>query len=89
MEDLEQAPPKLEDTQPKIHDPTEEVNLDIVKESRMTYISPLLPSDFKKGIIATLQEFKGCFSWNYNKMLGLGRILVEHRLHIKPEFHPF
>ena len=48
MEDLEQAPPKFKDTQPKIHDPTEEVNLDIVKESRITYISPLLPSDFKK-----------------------------------------
>ena len=54
MEDLEQAPPKFKDMQPQVHDPMEEVNLDIVEEPRITYISSLLPSDFKKGIIVTL-----------------------------------
>ena len=67
----------------------EEVNLDTVEEPRITYITSLLPSDFKEGIIATLQEFKDCFAWNYDKMQGLDRNLVEHRLPIKPEFHPF
>ena len=54
MEDLKQAPPKFEDTQLQVHDPMEEVNLDTVEEPRITYISSLLPSDFKEGIIATL-----------------------------------
>ena len=66
-----------------------EVNLDTVEEPRITYISSLLPYDFKEGIIAILQEFKDCFAWNYDEMPRLDRSLVEHRLPIKPEFHPF
>ena len=41
IEDLEQAPPKFEDTQPQVHDPMEEVNLSTMEESRTTYISSL------------------------------------------------
>ena len=58
MEDLEQAPPKFDDMQPQVHNPMEEVNLDTMEESRIAYISSLQPSDFKEGIIVTLQEFK-------------------------------
>ena len=54
MEDLEQAPLKFEDKQPQVHDPMKEVSLGIVEEPRITYISSLLPSDFKEDIIATL-----------------------------------
>ena len=84
MEDLEQAPPKFEDTQPQVHDPMKEVNLDTVEEPRITYISSLLPSDFKERIIATPHEFKDYFAWNYDEMPGLDRSLVEHHLPIKP-----
>ena len=62
MEDLEQAPPKFEDTQPQAHDPMEEVNLSTVEEPMITCINSLLPSDLKEGIIAILLEFKDCFS---------------------------
>ena len=55
----------------------------------ITYISSLLPSDLKEEIIAILQEFKDCFAWNYDEMPGFDRSLVEHRLSIKSEFHPF
>ena len=89
MEDLEKAPPKFEDMQPQVHDPMEEVNLGTMEESRITYISSLLPSDLKEGIIAILQEFKDCFAWNYDEMPRLDISLVEHRLPIKSEFHPF
>ena len=89
IEDLEQAPPKFEDMQPQVHDPMEKVNLDTMEESRITYISSLLPSDFKEGIIAILQEFKDCFAWNYDEMLGLDRSLVKYHLLIKSDFHPF
>ena len=76
MEDLEQAPSKFEDTQPQVHDPMEEVNLGTVEEPRITYISSLLPSNFKEGIIATLQEFKDFFAWNYDEIPGFDRSLV-------------
>ena len=36
MEDLEQAPPKFEDTQPQVYDPMEEVNLGTMEEPRIT-----------------------------------------------------
>ena len=62
MENLEQAPPKFEDMQPQVHDPMEEVNLGIMKEPRITYISFLLPLDLKEGIFEIPQEFKDCFS---------------------------
>ena len=52
MKDLEQAPPKFDDMQPQLHDPIEEVNLGNVEETRITYISSLLPSDLKEWIIA-------------------------------------
>ena len=54
MEDLEQAPPKFEDKQPQVHDPMKQVNLGTVEEPRITYISYLLPSNLKVGIIAIL-----------------------------------
>ena len=54
MEDLEQKPPKFKDTQPQVHNPIKEVNLSTIEESRITYISSLLPSDFKERIIAIL-----------------------------------
>ena len=89
MEDLEQAPPKFEDTQPRVHNPMEEVNLDTMEEPRITYISSLLLYDFKEGIIAIIQEFKDCFAWNYDEIPGFDRSLVEHRFPIKSEFHSF
>ena len=65
------------------------MNLSIVEELRITYIGSLLPSSLKEGIITILQKFNGCFAWNYDEMPGLDKILVEHRLRIKLEFHPF
>ena len=67
----------------------EEVNLGTVEEPGITYISSLLPSDLKEGMIEILQEFKDYFAWNYDKMPGLDISLVEHHLLIKSEFHPF
>ena len=79
----------MEDNKPQVHDPMEEVNLDTMEELRIMYISSLLPKDLKELIISLLQEFKYCFAWNYDEMLGLDRSLVEHRLPIRLEFHPF
>ena len=54
MDELGQTPPKFEDMQPQVHDPMEEVNPGTVEEPRITYISSLLPSDLKEGIIPIL-----------------------------------
>ena len=67
----------------------EEVNLDIVEETKITYISSLLSTNLKEHMISLLQDFKDCFSWNYNEMTGLDRGLMEHCPPIKPEFHHF
>ena len=79
----------MEDKSPQVHDPMEEVNLGTMEEPRITYISSLLSTALKENIISLLQEFKNCFVWNYDEMPGLDRSLVEHRLPIMPEFHPF
>ena len=89
IEDLEQAPPKMEDNKPQVHDPMEEINLDTVEEPRITYTSSLLHTNLKEHMISLLQEFKVRFAWNYDEMLGLDRGLVEHCLPIKHEFHLF
>ena len=89
IKDLEQAPLKLEDNKPQVHDPMEEVTLGTMEEPRITYISSLLSINLKEHIISLLQEFKDFLSWNYNEMPGLDRSLVEHRLLIRPKFHPF
>ena len=51
IEDLEQAPPKIEDNKPQVHDPMEEVNLDTMEKPRITYISYLLSTNLKEQII--------------------------------------
>ena len=88
IEDLEQAPPKMKDSKPQVHDPMEEVNLGTMEVPRITYMSSLLPTNLKEQIILLLREFKDCFAWNYDEMLGLDRGMVEHHLPIRPKFHP-
>ena len=81
--------PKMEGNMPKVHDPMEEVNLGTVEEPRITYIGSLLSINLNERIISLLLEFKDCFAWNYDKMLGFDRGLVEHCLSIRLEFHHF
>ena len=54
IEDLEQAPPKMKDNKPQVHDRMEEVNLVTEKEPRITYISSLLSNNLKEQIISLL-----------------------------------
>ena len=79
----------MEDKKPQVHDPMEKVNLGTVEELRITYICSLLSTNLKKQIISLLQEFKDFFALNCDEMQGLDRGLVEHRLPIRPKFHPF
>jgi hypothetical protein len=38
---------------------------------------------------ALLKEYADCFAWDYTKMPGLDRSIVEHRLPLKRGFRPF
>nr|AAQ56355.1 putative reverse transcriptase [Oryza sativa Japonica Group] len=44
--------------------------------------------DDKTKLIELLKEFRDCFVWEYYKMPGLSRSIVEHRLPIKPGVRP-
>ena len=52
----------MEDNKPQVQDTMEEVNIDIVEELRITYISCLLFTNLKEHIISLLQKFKDCFA---------------------------
>ena len=58
-------------------DPLEEVNLGEGPIKKPTYISAKLDPELRVEVIQLLKEFKDCFAWDYDKMSGLDRSLVE------------
>jgi hypothetical protein len=67
------------------------VEIDLGKEDskRPTYISAKLQDTQKEEMCRMLREFTDCFAWNYTKMPGLSRDLVEHMMPIKKGFRPY
>jgi translation elongation factor EF-4 len=70
-------------------DKLEEVDLGDGVTHCPTYINTNLAPQRKEKIIGLLQEFIGCFAWDYTEMPELSRELVEHRLPIKQGFMPY
>jgi hypothetical protein len=70
-------------------DPLEEIDVGDGITPRPTSINKNMSLEHKDAIIKLLRDYVDCFSWNYYKMLGLSRELVEHRLPIKTGFRPF
>ena len=58
-------------TKMRAHDPLEEVDLGDGSVKRPTYVSAKIPKEFKDRIMELLKEYKDCFAWDYNEMLGL------------------
>jgi hypothetical protein len=69
-------------------DDLEEVDLGDSCHARPTYINAGLSGEQKDKLCCLLKEFVGCFTWDYNEMLGFSRELVEHTLSIKLGFRP-
>ena len=69
-------------------DPLEEVDIGDGSVHRPTFVNKNLDPAFKAELIKLLNEYVDCFAWNYHKMSGLSRELVEHRLPIKSGFKP-
>ena len=52
-------------------------------QRRPTYVSEKLNPEVRAEVIQLLKEYKDCFAWDYDEMLGLSRELVELKLPIK------
>ena len=70
-------------------DGLEEIDIGPRDRPRPTYVSAKQDSEYKLELINLLKAFKECFAWEYYEMPGLDQSIVEHRLPIKPGYHPF
>ena len=70
-------------------DPLEKVDIGDGSIPRPTFVNANLSDDCKVDLIKLLKEYVDCFAWEYSKMPGLSRDLVEHRLPIKAGFRPY
>jgi hypothetical protein len=70
-------------------DPLEEIDIRDGKTLRPTFVNKTLETDPRDEMIGLLKEYSDCFAWNYTKMPGLSREIVEHQLPIKFGFRPF
>ena len=69
----------------RAQDPLEEVDLRDGSVKRPTYVSTKIPKEFKDRIVELLNEYKDCFTWDYNEILGLRREVVELKLPIRTD----
>jgi len=70
-------------------DELEEIDMGSGVRPRPTYVNAKLDLEYKQELIDLLKEFKDYFAWEYYKMPGLDRSIVEHQLPIKPGYRPF
>jgi hypothetical protein len=54
-----------------------------------TYVNRNLICEQNEEVHELLKGFVSCFAWEYTKMAGLNRSLVEHKLPIKQGFRPY
>ena len=79
----------MDDIKEEVQDLLIEVNLGTKEDLRVTFVSGHLgPEEFNK-ITMNLKKFKDCFAWDYPKLSGLSKKLVEHQLPIKEGFQLF
>ncbi|KAH0644727.1 hypothetical protein KY284_032611 [Solanum tuberosum] len=87
-DDVQEAPPQLEDGVQSTIDDLKELNLGTLKDPRPIFISALLTPEEEKKYFKLLVEFKDVFAWSYGEMPGLSpRITINH-LGIKKGTHP-
>jgi hypothetical protein len=70
-------------------DELEEIDIGTGDKPRPKFISKKLNPELREPMIVLLNEYANYFAWDYTKMPGLDRSIVEHRLPLKPEFRPF
>jgi hypothetical protein len=66
-----------------------EVDIDPWDKPRPTFISKKFDPSLREPMIALLKEYSDCFAWDYTKMPGLDRSIIEHWLPLKNGFRSF
>jgi hypothetical protein len=70
-------------------DPLEEIYIGDEITPGPIFINKNMSLEHKDDIIKLIRNYVDCFIWNYRKMFGLNRELVEHRVPIKTGFRPY
>lgn len=88
LNELAEAPVKLDDTR-KIDKPNViEVNLGLGCDNKSTYVNLALEAGEMKSIIRLLNQYRNCFAWDYSKIPGLDKSLVEHKIPFQVGYRP-
>uniref|UniRef100_A0A7N2N597 RNA-directed DNA polymerase n=1 Tax=Quercus lobata TaxID=97700 RepID=A0A7N2N597_QUELO len=87
-EEVDEAPPALEDGGQATVDELKEINLGTVEEPRPTFISALLTPEEEEGYLKLLVEYKDVFAWTYKEMPGLNPSIALHHLAVKKGVRP-
>ena len=87
-EEVDEAPPALEDGVQATVDELKEINLGTTKEPRPTFISALLTPEEEERYLKLLVEYKDVFAWTYKEMPGLNPSIALHHLAVKKGVHP-
>ena len=82
-EEVDEAPPALEDGGQATIDELKEINLGTAKEPRLTFISALLTPEEEKGYLKLLVEYKDVFAWTYKEIPRLNPSISLNDLAIK------
>ena len=87
-EEVDEAPPTLEDGIQATVDELKEINLGTTEEPRPTFISALLTPEEEEGYLKLLVEYKDVFAWTYKEMPGLNPSISLHHLAVKKGMRP-
>ena len=87
-EEVDEAPPALEDGVQATVDELKEINLGTTEEPWPTFISALLTPEIEEGYLKLLVECKDVFAWTYKEMLGLNPSIALHHLAVKKGVRP-
>ena len=87
-EEVDEAPPALEDGVQATVDELKEINLGTTEEPRPTFISALLTPEEQEGYLKLLVEYKDVFAWTYKEMPRLDPSIALHHLVVKKGMRP-
>ena len=87
-EEVDKAPPALEDGVQATIDDLKEINLGTTEEPRPSFISALLIPKEEEGYLKLLVEYKDVFAWTYKEMPGLNPSIALHHLAVKKGVRP-
>ncbi|KAH0656849.1 hypothetical protein KY285_018571 [Solanum tuberosum] len=87
-DDVQEAPPQLEEGVQSTIDDLNELNLGILEDPRPIFNSALLTPEEERKYFKLLVEFKDVLSWSYREMSGLSHRIAIHHLGIKKGTRP-